>query len=131
MSPTQIIHEFAVKNMLVERYLLGELHGADLEDFEQHMLECAICDKAVADGDAVKQAIAAGVTAPPRAAANWEVISRRLMIASFYLASAGIVLILASPLSIVIGDTGKVLVFVAIGVCFFGLVVRAFIGGRS
>jgi hypothetical protein len=64
MNPTQIIHEFAVKNMLAEKYLLGELGGMDLEDFEQHLFECSICFDAVKAGQAFTRSIAAGVTAP-------------------------------------------------------------------
>jgi hypothetical protein len=36
--------------MLVEKYLLGELGGADLEDFEVHMFECSICFQQVKAG---------------------------------------------------------------------------------
>jgi hypothetical protein len=43
MTDTQKIHQFAEQNMLVEKYLLGELGGANLEDFEQHLFECSIC----------------------------------------------------------------------------------------
>jgi hypothetical protein len=64
MTDTEQIHQFCQQNLLVERYLLGELKGMDLEDFELHMLECAICHESVLAGDAVKQALAAGVTAP-------------------------------------------------------------------
>ena len=52
MTDTQKIHQFAEQNMLVERYLLKELSGADLEDFEQHMFECSICFEEVKTGQA-------------------------------------------------------------------------------
>lgn len=52
--------------MLPARYLLKELGGADLEDFEIHMMECSICFEQVQAGQAFTQALAAGVSAPPR-----------------------------------------------------------------
>jgi hypothetical protein len=55
MTDTQIIHQFAEQNMLVERYLLGELRGLDLEDFERHMFECSICFEAVKAGQEFTQ----------------------------------------------------------------------------
>jgi hypothetical protein len=58
MTDTQIIHEFAVKNMLAEKYLLGELVGMDLEDFEQHMFECSICFNSVKVGQVFTETIA-------------------------------------------------------------------------
>jgi hypothetical protein len=64
MTDTETIHEFAVKNLLPEKYLLGELKDADLEDFEQHMWECSTCFDEVKLGMAFKQSIAAGVAAP-------------------------------------------------------------------
>jgi hypothetical protein len=66
VTDCETIHEFAVKNMLVEKYLLGELVGADLEDFEQHMFECSICFDSVKAGQAFTQSIAAGVAPIPR-----------------------------------------------------------------
>jgi hypothetical protein len=50
MTDTQIIHQFAVQNMLPEKYLLGELSGADLEDFELHMWQCPTCFEEVESG---------------------------------------------------------------------------------
>jgi hypothetical protein len=64
MTDTEKIHQFAVQNLLPEKYLLGELSGADLEDFEQHMFECATCFEAVKAGQVFTQTISAGVSAP-------------------------------------------------------------------
>lgn len=64
MSAIQIIHEFCQQNHMVERYLLGELKGLDLDDFERHMFECCICFDEVKLGQEFKQHLAAGVTAP-------------------------------------------------------------------
>jgi len=36
-------HQNALKEMAVERYLLGELNGASLESFEEHLFECPEC----------------------------------------------------------------------------------------
>jgi hypothetical protein len=57
MNDTEIIHQFAVKNMLVERYLLGELSGTNRDDFERHMWECAICFEAVKAGQVFTESI--------------------------------------------------------------------------
>jgi hypothetical protein len=67
MTPTQTIHRFAVQNLLPEKYLLGELSGADLEDFEQHMFECSICFESVKAG----QVFIAHVPAAPRGSMQW------------------------------------------------------------
>lgn len=52
MTDTETIHQFAVQNMLAEKYLLSELKGADLEDFERHMFECDTCFNQVKAGRA-------------------------------------------------------------------------------
>jgi hypothetical protein len=57
MKDMEIIHRFAEENMLVERYLLRELAGADLEDFERHMFECQICFDQVKAGQAFTENI--------------------------------------------------------------------------
>jgi hypothetical protein len=62
MTDTQKIHQFAEQNMLVEKYLLGELTGPDLEDFEQHVFECAICFEEVKTGQAFTQHLAAAAS---------------------------------------------------------------------
>lgn len=67
MTDTEKIHRFAEQNLLIERYLLGELGGADLEDFEQHMFECSICFEEVKAAQAFKEGIAQHVSgAAPR-----------------------------------------------------------------
>jgi hypothetical protein len=58
VTDTEIIHQFAEKNMLVERYLLGELTGANLEDFERHMFECSTCFEAVKAGQEFTESMA-------------------------------------------------------------------------
>jgi Putative zinc-finger len=57
-TDTQIIHRFAEQNMLVERYLLGELSGMDLEDFERHLFECPICFEQVKIGQVFTESLA-------------------------------------------------------------------------
>jgi hypothetical protein len=57
-SDLEIIHQFAVKNMLVERYLLGELTGTNRDDFERHMWECAVCFEAVKAGQVFTESLA-------------------------------------------------------------------------
>jgi hypothetical protein len=36
-------HQDALQEMAVERYLLGELSGASLDSFEEHLFECSEC----------------------------------------------------------------------------------------
>ncbi len=36
-------HQDALQEMAVERYLLGELSGAALDRFEEHLFECPQC----------------------------------------------------------------------------------------
>lgn len=64
MNPTAIIHDFCKQNLMVERYLLGELKGMDLEDFERHLFDCSICFDEVQLGQKFKRNLAAGVQAP-------------------------------------------------------------------
>ncbi|HKD81275.1 MAG TPA: zf-HC2 domain-containing protein [Candidatus Angelobacter sp.] len=43
MNAKVIDHQQAIKNMMAERYLLGELSEADLEAYEAHLFDCQIC----------------------------------------------------------------------------------------
>lgn len=43
-------HQDALKEMAVERYLLGELSGASLDRFEEHLFECQECAEDVRAG---------------------------------------------------------------------------------
>jgi len=43
-------HKDALKEMAVERYLLGELRDASLENFEEHLFECPECAEDVRAG---------------------------------------------------------------------------------
>ena len=43
-------HQDALQEMAVERYLLGELSGASLENFEEHLFECPECAMDVKTG---------------------------------------------------------------------------------
>jgi hypothetical protein len=36
-------HQDALREMSVERYLLGELHGEALDRFEEHLFDCPLC----------------------------------------------------------------------------------------
>ncbi|HEX3091618.1 MAG TPA: hypothetical protein VHW72_03280 [Candidatus Angelobacter sp.] len=69
MTDTQKIHAFAEQNMLAERYLLRELSGADLEDFEQHLYECSICFDQVKAGVTFTANISGE---PPRRSMQWR-----------------------------------------------------------
>jgi hypothetical protein len=93
MTDTEKIHRFAEQNLLPEKYLLGELSGADLEDFEQHMFECSICFESVKAGQVFTQSLASAyLRKGPRAliAAMWQRIRHfftgrtTLMISMFF-----------------------------------------------
>jgi Putative zinc-finger len=43
-------HQDALQEMAVERYLLGELSGASLDSFEEHLFECSECATDVKTG---------------------------------------------------------------------------------
>jgi hypothetical protein len=43
-------HQEALREMAVERYLLGELSGASLDSFEEHLFECSECTMDVKAG---------------------------------------------------------------------------------
>ncbi len=43
-------HQDALQEMAVERYLLGELNGASLDSFEEHLFECSECAMDVKTG---------------------------------------------------------------------------------
>ena len=63
-------HQEALQEMAVERYLLGELSGASLDSFEEHLFECSECATEVKLGgtfiDAVRieASVPRGVAAP-------------------------------------------------------------------
>jgi hypothetical protein len=63
MTETEKFHRFVEQDRLVEKYLLGELDGADLENFDRHIFECCICFEEVKTGEAFKQHLARGVSA--------------------------------------------------------------------
>jgi hypothetical protein len=43
-------HQDALREMSVERYLLGELHGEGLDRFEEHLFDCPLCVTDLRDG---------------------------------------------------------------------------------
>jgi Putative zinc-finger len=60
-------HQDALKEMAVERYLLGELSGASLESFEEHLFECPECAEDVRAGVTFIDAARTELGAPRRA----------------------------------------------------------------
>lgn len=50
MSTRMINHDEAVKDLMAERYLLGELNTADREAYEQHFFSCDACFEQVKVG---------------------------------------------------------------------------------
>jgi hypothetical protein len=59
-------HEDAIQEMAVERYLLGELSGAPLEAFEEHLFGCSECAEDVKTGFAFIDGARAELSAPRR-----------------------------------------------------------------
>lgn len=72
MTDTEKIHRFAEQNLLIERYLLGELGGADLEDFEQHMFECSICFEEVKAAQAFRKALRSSMSGAAPRKSLWQ-----------------------------------------------------------
>jgi hypothetical protein len=70
-------HDFAVKSLAAERYLLGEMQPEEREDFEAHYFECRECALDVRAGAVLEEhtaAILASQKAPARpreAGRNW------------------------------------------------------------
>jgi hypothetical protein len=73
-------HQIAVRNKLVERYLLNELGGKDRDDFEEHYFTCDECAEDVRQGAAFvanartvlrDEPAARSQTAAVRPARNW------------------------------------------------------------
>jgi hypothetical protein len=62
-------HQDALKEMAVERYLLGELSGASLDSFEEHLFECSECTADVKAGATFIDAARTELNAPRRVAA--------------------------------------------------------------
>jgi hypothetical protein len=59
-------HQDALQEMAVERYLLGELSGASLESFEEHLFECMECAADVKAGATFLDAARTELNAPRR-----------------------------------------------------------------
>src|ERR1700720_2855649 len=61
-------HQDAVQEMAVERYLLGELTGASLDNFEEHLFECSECTGDVKSGATFIDAVRTELRSPARVA---------------------------------------------------------------
>jgi hypothetical protein len=59
-------HQEALQKMAVERYLLGELSGASLDSFEEHLFECPECTADVKAGATFIDAARTELNAPRR-----------------------------------------------------------------
>jgi Putative zinc-finger len=59
-------HQEALQEMAVERYLLGELSGASLDSFEEHLFECPECTADVKVGATFIDAARTELNAPRR-----------------------------------------------------------------
>jgi Putative zinc-finger len=60
-------HQEALKEKAVERYLLGELKGAPLENFEEHLFDCSECATDVTAGSTFIEAARTEWITPQRA----------------------------------------------------------------
>ena len=71
-------HQDALRELAVERYLLGELSGASLDSFEEHLFECSECAADVKAGtafvDAARAELGVSRAVAPRAesASRWS-----------------------------------------------------------
>jgi hypothetical protein len=65
-------HQDALQEMSVERYLLGELKGASLDRFEEHLFECPECAADVKAGITFIDAARAELGASRKAASQQE-----------------------------------------------------------
>src|SRR5690349_22727564 len=50
MSAQMIDHQDAVKSLMAERYLLGELNASEREAYEEHLFSCDACFEQVKAG---------------------------------------------------------------------------------
>src|ERR1700744_3352921 len=50
MTARMIDHETATKDLMAERYLLGELTGEELDSYEEHLFTCQTCFEQVKTG---------------------------------------------------------------------------------
>jgi hypothetical protein len=57
-------HQDAIREMAVERYLLGELSGVSLDRFEEHLFECPECAIDVKNGTTFIDATRSELSAP-------------------------------------------------------------------
>jgi hypothetical protein len=71
-------HQEALREMAVERYLLGELSGASLDSFEEHLFECPECAMDVKSGGSFIDAARTELSVPwtmtashPKSARKW------------------------------------------------------------
>jgi hypothetical protein len=71
-------HQDALREMAVERYLLGELRGASLDSFEEHLFECAECAADVKAGAIFVDATRTELGVPRAVAPRVESASRWL-----------------------------------------------------
>src|SRR4030081_1145184 len=70
-------HQEALQEMAVERYLLGELSGASLDSFEEHLLECSDCAMDVKMGGTFIDAVRTEGAVPRTVAAPCVESARR------------------------------------------------------
>jgi hypothetical protein len=63
-------HQEALREMAVERYLLGELSGASLDSFEEHLFECSECAVDVKSGVTFIDVARTELSAPRREPAS-------------------------------------------------------------
>ena len=57
-------HDEAIRSNGVARYLLGEMDGAELEQFEAHFFECRLCAREITVGSELLECLRADLTSP-------------------------------------------------------------------
>src|ERR1700756_131192 len=84
-------HEEAIKNMLVERYLLGELSESERDAFEAHFFDCPICFEQIKCGtEFVSYLHRVGIEEEP--VARWHGIPSQFFRPAFTMAFAALFL---------------------------------------
>lgn len=91
MNAKMTDHEEAMKNMMVERYLLGELSESERDAFEAHFFDCPVCFEQIKCGtEFVSYLHRAGIEEEP--AAKWHGIPNQFFRPAFTMAFAAMFL---------------------------------------
>src|SRR3954462_2654256 len=72
-GPTSMNHQDALREMSVERYLLGELTGESRDIFEEHLFDCQQCTADLKSGVTLLEGARTELATPsPARASAWQ-----------------------------------------------------------